>query len=123
MQKKYVHLYGNVFRLNPGRAAVALSADGAVGVGEDGGGGGGGGGGAGGGVQDIEEDLKSLCSNLDLSQLARAMAWARTRTPFYPEEFERYRRRHPQVSDLVIHVLTFVSTMEHYQLAPAGLKP
>lgn len=115
----FCQLYGNVLRTNPGPAEVALAAGGAGGADEDGGGQQAGG---------IESDLRGLCAkypNLDLSFLARAMVWARA-TAFYEEEFARYRQWYPDwVSDLILHIFTFVAVMEHYGLAPANmpLKP
>jgi len=117
--RKVVQVYGQALRLNPGPAAVVLAADGGAGVEEFGGGGVGGG-------QDqidrVQDDLEGFSEGIDLTQLARAMARAR-RSPFYAQEFERYRQRYQGVSELVLHVFTFVSTMEHHGLAPPNMPP
>ena len=119
MARKIVFCYGQALRLNPGPAAVVLGIDGGAevqqfgGIEEDGHD----------QVQDdqVREELEGLIQGIDLTMLARAMARAR-RSPFYATELERYRQRY-QIPELMLHVFTFVSTMEHHGLVPPGMPP
>ena len=119
MARKIVFCYGQALRLNPGPAAIVLGIDGGAEVQQFGG---------------IEEDGHDQIQDdqmrdelegfnqrgIDLTMLARAMARAR-RSPFYATELERYRQRYPGIHELMLHVFTFVSTMEHHGLVPPGI--
>ena len=121
MARKIVFCYGQALRLNPGPAAIVLGIDGGAEVQQFGG---------------IEEDGHDQIQDdqmrdelegfnqrgIDLTMLARAMARAR-RSPFYATELERYRQRYPGIHELMLHVFTFVSTMEHHGLVPPGIPP
>ena len=122
MARKIVFCYGQALRLNPGPAAIVLGIDGGaevqqfggvVGDGDD-------------QIQDdqMQDELEGFIQGIDLTQLARAMARAR-RSPFYATELERYRQRYQGLglSELVLHVFTFVSTMEFHGLAPPRMPP
>ena len=120
MARKIVFCYGQALRLNPGPAAIVLGIDGGaevqqfggvVGDGDD-------------QIQDdqMQDELEGFIQGIDLTLLARAMARAR-RSPFYATELERYRQRYQGLPDLMLHVFTFVSTMEHHGLAPPGMPP
>ena len=122
MARKIVFCYGQALRLNPGPAAIVLGIDGGaevqqfggvVGDGDD-------------QIQDdqMQDELEGFIQGIDLTLLARAMARAR-RSPFYATELERYRQRYQGqgLPELMIHVFTFVSTMEHHGLAPPGIPP
>ena len=118
--RKIMFCYGQALRLDPGPAARVIIADGGAGVQEFGGG-------VGDGHDQIQDDqmqdeLEGFIQGIDLTQLARAMARAR-RSPFYATELERYRQRYQGLPDLMLHVFTFVSTMEHHGLAPPGMPP
>ena len=130
MARKIVFCYGQALRLNPGPAAIVLNADGGAGVQQFGGV-------EGDGHDQIQDDQMQdelegfiqgiqgrLPQGIDLTMLARAMARAR-RSPFYATELERYRQRYQGqgLPELMIHVFTFVSTMEHHGLAPPGIPP
>ena len=120
MARKIVFCYGQALRLNPGPAARVIIADGGAGVQEFGGG-------VGDGHDQIQDDqmqdeLEGFIQGIDLTLLARAMARAR-RSPFYATELQRYRQRYQGLPDLMLHVFTFVSTMEHHGLAPPGIPP
>ena len=122
MARKIMFCYGQALRLDPGPAARVIIADGGAGVQEFGGG-------VGDGHDQIQDDqmqdeLEGFIQGIDLTQLARAMARAR-RSPFYATELERYRQRYQGLglSELVLHVFTFVSTMEFHGLAPPRLPP
>ena len=122
MARKIVFCYGQALRLNPGPAAIVLNADGGAGVQQFGGV-------EGDGHDQIQDDqmqdeLEGFIQGIDLTQLARAMARAR-RSPFYATELERYRQRYQGLglSELVLHVFTFVSTMEFHGLAPPRMPP
>ena len=124
MARKIVFCYGQALRLDPGPAARVIIADGGAGVQEFGGGVGL----PGDGHDQIQDDqmrdeLEGFNQRgIDLTMLARAMARAR-RSPFYATELERYRQRYPGIHGLMLHVFTFVSTMEHHGLAPPGMPP
>ena len=120
MARKIVFCYGQALRLNPGPAAIVLGIDGGaevqqfggvVGDGDD-------------QIQDdqMQDELEGFIQGIDLTQLARARA---RRSPFYATELERYRQRYQGLglSELVLHVFTFVSTMEFHGLAPPGMPP
>lgn len=120
MARKIVFCYGQALRLNPGPAAIVLGIDGGaevqqfggvVGDGDD-------------QIQDdqMQDELEGFIQGIDLTLLARAMARAR-RSPFYATELQRYRQRYQGLPDLMLHVFTFVSTMEHHGLAPPGIPP
>ena len=120
MARKIVFCYGQALRLNPGPAAIVLGIDGGaevqqfggvVGDGDD-------------QIQDdqMQDELEGFIQGIDLTLLARAMARAR-RSPFYATELQRYRQRYQGLPDLMLHVFTFVSTMEHHGLAPPGMPP
>ena len=120
MARKIVFCYGQALRLNPGPAAIVLGIDGGaevqqfggvVGDGDD-------------QIQDdqMQDELEGFIQGIDLTLLARAMARAR-RSPFYATELERYRQRYPGIHGLMLHVFTFVSTMEHHGLVPPGIPP
>ena len=120
MARKIVFCYGQALRLNPGPAAIVLGIDGGaevqqfggvVGDGDD-------------QIQDdqMQDELEGFIQGIDLTLLARAMARAR-RSPFYATELERYRQRYPGIHELMLHVFTFVSTMEHHGLVPPGIPP
>ena len=121
MARKIVFCYGQALRLDPGPAARVIIADGGAGVQEFGGG-------VGDGHDQIQDDqmrdeLEGFNQRgIDLTMLARAMARAR-RSPFYATELERYRQRYPGIHGLMLHVFTFVSTMEHHGLVPPGIPP
>ena len=122
MARKIMFCYGQALRLDPGPAARVIIADGGAGVQEFGGG-------VGDGHDQIQDDqmqdeLEGFIQGIDLTQLARAMARAR-RSPFYATELERYRQRYQGLglSELVLHVFTFVSTMEFHGLAPPRMPP
>ena len=121
MARKIVFCYGQALRLDPGPAARVIIADGGAGVQEFGGG-------VGDGHDQIQDDqmrdeLEGFNQRgIDLTMLARAMARAR-RSPFYATELERYRQRYPGIHELMLHVFTFVSTMEHHGLVPPGIPP
>ena len=120
MARKIVFCYGQALRLDPGPAARVIIADGGAGVQEFGGG-------VGDGHDQIQDDqmqdeLEGFIQGIDLTMLARAMARAR-RSPFYATELERYRQRYQGLPELMLHVFTFVSTMEHHGLAPPGMPP
>ena len=120
MARKIVFCYGQALRLNPGPAAIVLNADGGAGVQQFGGV-------EGDGHDQIQDDqmqdeLEGFIQGIDLTLLARAMARAR-RSPFYATELQRYRQRYQGLPDLMLHVFTFVSTMEHHGLAPPGIPP
>ena len=121
MARKIVFCYGQALRLDPGPAARVIIADGGAGVQEFGGG-------VGDGHDQIQDDqmqdeLEEFNQRgIDLTMLARAMARAR-RSPFYATELERYRQRYPGIHELMLHVFTFVSTMEHHGLVPPGIPP
>ena len=120
MARKIVFCYGQALRLDPGPAARVIIADGGAGVQEFGGG-------VGDGHDQIQDDqmqdeLEGFIQGIDLTLLARAMARAR-RSPFYATELERYRQRYPGIHELMLHVFTFVSTMEHHGLVPPGIPP
>ena len=122
MARKIVFCYGQALRLDPGPAARVIIADGGAGVQEFGGGVGL----PGDGHDQIQDDqmrdeLEGFNQRgIDLTMLARAMARAR-RSPFYATELERYRQRYPGIHELMLHVFTFVSTMEHHGLVPPGI--
>ena len=122
--RKIMFCYGQALRLDPGPAARVIIADGGAGVQEFGGGVGL----PGDGHDQIQDDqmrdeLEGFNQRgIDLTMLARAMARAR-RSPFYATELERYRQRYPGIHGLMLHVFTFVSTMEHHGLAPPGMPP
>ena len=124
MARKIVFCYGQALRLDPGPAARVIIADGGAGVQEFGGGVGL----PGDGHDQIQDDqmrdeLEGFNQRgIDLTMLARAMARAR-RSPFYATELERYRQRYPGIHELMLHVFTFVSTMEHHGLVPPGIPP
>ena len=124
MARKIVFCYGQALRLDPGPAARVIIADGGAGVQEFGGGVGL----PGDGHDQIQDDqmrdeLEGFNQRgIDLTMLARAMARAR-RSPFYATELERYRQRYPGIHGLMLHVFTFVSTMEHHGLVPPGIPP
>ena len=120
MARKIVFCYGQALRLNPGPAAIVLGIDGGaevqqfggvVGDGDD-------------QIQDdqMQDELEGFIQGIDLTQLARARA---RRSPFYATELERYRQRYQGLglSELVLHVFTFVSTMEFHGLAPPRMLP
>ena len=120
MARKIMFCYGQALRLDPGPAARVIIADGGAGVQEFGGG-------VGDGHDQIQDDqmqdeLEGFIQGIDLTLLARAMARAR-RSPFYATELQRYRQRYQGLPDLMLHVFTFVSTMEHHGLAPPGIPP
>ena len=105
---RVVRAYHHALRFNPGPAAVLLDGEARRGGEEE-------------ELRDLEDKLKSLCEDLvDLSQLARLMAWAK-RTPFYAGELERYRLRFAGVTELTLHVFTFYSSMQFYGWAPPGM--
>ena len=124
--KRVVQVYGHALHFNPGPAAAVLAADGGAGVEVFGGGGIEGDQDQVGGDQDqidrVQGDLEGLNEGLDLTQLARAMVRVR-RSPFYAQELERYRQRYQGVSELIVHLFAFVSTMEHHGLAPPNMPP
>ena len=118
MARKIVFCYGQALRLNPGPAAIVLGIDGGaevqqfggvVGDGDD-------------QIQDdqMQDELEGFIQGIDLTLLARAMARAR-RSPFYATELARYRQQYQGLSELMFHVFTFVSTMEHHGMAPPGI--
>ena len=120
MARKIVFCYGQALRLNPGPAAIVLGIDGGAEVQQFGGD-------VGDGDDQIQDDqmqdeLEGFIQGIDLTLLARAMARAR-RSPFYATELERYRQRYPGIHELMLHVFTFVSTMEHHGLVPPGIPP
>ena len=110
--------YSAALRLDPGPAATVITADEGAGVEEFGGG-------VGVGhdqLDHVQDELEGFEGWRGSTLLARAMARAR-RSPFYAPEFQRYQQRYPGLSQLVLHVFTFVSTMEFHGLAPNGMPP
>ena len=115
---KIMPAYSSALRLDPGPAATVITADEGAGVEEFGGG-------VGVGhdqLDHVQDELEGFEGWRGSTLLARAMARAR-RSPFYAPEFQRYRQRYPGLSQLVLHVFTFVSTMEFHGLAPNGMPP
>ena len=115
---KIMPAYSAALRLDPGPAATVITADEGAGVEEFGGG-------VGVGhdqLDHVQDELEGFEGWRGSTLLARAMARAR-RSPFYAPEFQRYRQRYPGLSQLVLHVFTFVSTMEFHGLAPNGMPP
>ena len=112
--------YSAALRLDPGPAATVITADEGAGVEEFGGG-------EGVGhdqLDHVQDELEGFEGWRGSTLLARAMARAR-RSPFYATELERYRQRYQGLglSELVLHVFTFVSTMEFHGLAPPRMPP
>lgn len=115
---KIMPAYSAALRLDPGPAATVITADEGAGVEEFGGG-------VGVGhdqLDHVQDELEGFEGWRGSTLLARAMARAR-RSPFYAPEFQRYRQRYPGLSQLVLHVFTFVSTMQFHGLAPNGMPP
>ena len=115
---KIMPAYSAALRLDPGPAATVITADEGAGVEEFGGG-------EGVGhdqLDHVQDELEGFEGWRGSTLLARAMARAR-RSPFYAPEFQRYQQRYPGLSQLVLHVFTFVSTVEFHGLAPNGMPP